>query len=194
MRRVWVTPLISATISSSLNASISRDTTTALELFRLRRAFTVTGINVDKCVDLAKTFRSCRAKMMCGAPSASQPADEEVQTLIETVREQSEEKYGKPYEQYKAVEFKSQVVAGTNYFVKVREQSEEKYGKPYEQYKAVEYKSQVVAGTNFFVKIQISDSEFIHVRIFKCLPHENGLPKLVGQQVSKTKEDPVEYF
>ncbi|GFS16925.1 cystatin-B [Elysia marginata] len=98
--------------------------------------------------------------MMCGGTSDSMPADKEIQTLIETVREQSEEQAGKTYEQYKAIE----------------------------------YKSQIVAGTNYFVKIQVADSEYIHVLIFKALPHVNALPKLSAQQLNKTKEDPVEYF
>ncbi|KAK3734945.1 hypothetical protein RRG08_038969 [Elysia crispata] len=98
--------------------------------------------------------------MKCGGLSNTRPADQEVQTLIETIREQSEEQYGKPCELYKAVEFRDQVVAGTNHNV----------------------------------KIQISESEYIHGFIFKCLPYAGDQPKWCSQQIGKTKEDPIEPF
>ncbi|GFN99280.1 cystatin-b [Plakobranchus ocellatus] len=98
--------------------------------------------------------------MMCGGTSDAKPADAEIQTLIETVREQSEEQAAKKHDLFKAIE----------------------------------YKTQVVAGTNYFVKVQVSDSEFIHLRIFKALPHVNALPKLAGQQLGKSGEDALEYF
>ncbi|KAI5182105.1 cystatin-B [Manis pentadactyla] len=58
--------------------------------------------------------------MMCGAPSATQPATAEIQAIADQVRSQLEERENKKYTVFKAVEFKSQVVAGTNYFIKVQ--------------------------------------------------------------------------
>uniref|UniRef100_A0A2K5NN39 Cystatin-B n=1 Tax=Cercocebus atys TaxID=9531 RepID=A0A2K5NN39_CERAT len=57
--------------------------------------------------------------MMCGAPSAVQPATAETQDIADQVRSQLEEKENKKFPVFKAVSFKSQVVAGTNYFIKV---------------------------------------------------------------------------
>ncbi|PNI55803.1 CSTB isoform 3 [Pan troglodytes] len=57
--------------------------------------------------------------MMCGAPSATQPATAETQHIADQVRSQLEEKENKKFPVFKAVSFKSQVVAGTNYFIKV---------------------------------------------------------------------------
>ncbi|XP_057553463.1 cystatin-B isoform X2 [Hippopotamus amphibius kiboko] len=58
--------------------------------------------------------------MMCGAPSAVQPATAATQAIADKVRPQLEEKENKKFPQFKAVEFKSQVVAGMNYFIKVQ--------------------------------------------------------------------------
>ncbi|XP_072868049.1 cystatin-B-like [Chlorocebus sabaeus] len=57
--------------------------------------------------------------MMCGAPSTVQPATAETQDIADQVRSQLEEKENKKFPVFKAVSFKSQVVAGTNYFIKV---------------------------------------------------------------------------
>uniref|UniRef100_A0A2K6BIR3 Cystatin-B n=1 Tax=Macaca nemestrina TaxID=9545 RepID=A0A2K6BIR3_MACNE len=58
--------------------------------------------------------------MMCGAPSVVQPATAETQDIADQVRSQLEEKENKKFPVFKAVSFKSQVVAGTNYFIKVQ--------------------------------------------------------------------------
>ncbi|KAM5281702.1 cystatin-B [Ctenodactylus gundi] len=57
--------------------------------------------------------------MMCGAPGAVQPATAEVQEIVDQVKLQLEEKENKKYPVFKAVSYMCQVVAGTNYFVKV---------------------------------------------------------------------------
>lgn len=57
---------------------------------------------------------------MCGGLSLeAEVATEEVQTLIEKVLHVAQEKSGKKFAMFQAVSYKSQVVAGTNYFVKV---------------------------------------------------------------------------
>uniref|UniRef100_A0A9L0TLD4 Cystatin domain-containing protein n=1 Tax=Equus caballus TaxID=9796 RepID=A0A9L0TLD4_HORSE len=58
------------------------------------------------------------ARMMCGAPSATQPATAETQAIADQVKSQLEEKENKKFPIFKAVEFRSQVVAGTNHFIK----------------------------------------------------------------------------
>ncbi|XP_008825607.1 cystatin-B [Nannospalax galili] len=57
--------------------------------------------------------------MMCGGPSALQPATAETQKIADQVKHQLEEKENQKFTVFKAVSFKSQVVAGTNYFIKV---------------------------------------------------------------------------
>lgn len=58
-------------------------------------------------------MRGGRVPAACPVPSAdrSPPAQ---------VKSQLEEKENRKYNEFKAVSFKSQVVAGTNYFIKVR--------------------------------------------------------------------------
>ncbi|KFZ61634.1 Cystatin-B, partial [Antrostomus carolinensis] len=61
-------------------------------------------------------------------------------------------------------------------------------------FKAVIYKTQVVAGTNYFIKVQVSDLEYVHLRVFQSLPYENQGPSLVSYQTGKTRDDPLTYF
>ncbi|KAM8820599.1 cystatin-B-like [Eudromia elegans] len=76
----------------------------------------------------------------------------------------------------------------------VKPQLEEKEGKTFDVFTAVEYKSQVVAGTNFFIKVHVGNDEFVHLRVFRSLPHENRPLSLHSYQKSKTKHDELTYF
>ncbi|XP_042854808.1 cystatin-B [Panthera tigris] len=98
--------------------------------------------------------------MMCGGPSATQPATAETQAIADQVKPQLEEQENKKYTIFKAVEFRSQVVAGTNYFIKV----------------------------------QVDDDEFVHIRVFQSLPHENKPLALSSYQTHKARHDELAYF
>ncbi|KAF3815596.1 cystatin-B [Mirounga angustirostris] len=98
--------------------------------------------------------------MMCGAPTASQPATAETQAIADQVKPQLEEQENKKYATFKAVEFRSQVVAGMNYFIKV----------------------------------QVDDDEFVHLRVFRSLPHENKPVALSSYQTNKARHDELAYF
>ncbi|XP_006108158.1 cystatin-B-like [Myotis lucifugus] len=77
---------------------------------------------------------------------------------------------------------------------KVKSQLEEKENKKYPTFKATEYMSQVVAGTNYFIKVQVADDDFVHLRVFESLPHENKALALSNYQTNKTKQDELAYF
>ncbi|KAK5897863.1 hypothetical protein CgunFtcFv8_015329 [Champsocephalus gunnari] len=63
---------------------------------------------------------SCGKGQMCGGVSnVPTEADEKIQTICDGVKAAAEEKAGKKYEIFKAKSYTSQVVAGTNYFIKV---------------------------------------------------------------------------
>ncbi|XP_025960657.1 cystatin-B-like [Dromaius novaehollandiae] len=98
--------------------------------------------------------------MLCGAPSAVRAATGETQQIADEVKPQLEEKEGKTFDVFTAVEFKTQVVAGTNYFIKVH----------------------------------VGNDEFVHLRVFRSLPHENKPLSLHSYQNSKTKDDELTYF
>ncbi|KAJ7401255.1 Cystatin-B [Pitangus sulphuratus] len=98
--------------------------------------------------------------MLCGGPSAVCPATDETQQIVQEVKSQLEEKEGKTFDVFTAVEFKTQVVAGTNYFIKVH----------------------------------VGNDEFMHLRVFKSLPHENKPLSLHSYQSSKAKHDELAYF
>ncbi|MDK0713538.1 cystatin domain-containing protein, partial [Clostridium perfringens] len=55
----------------------------------------------------------------CGGLSDAKKADCETQAVIEEVRGDVENKLEKKLDSYDAVSYKTQIVAGTNYFVKV---------------------------------------------------------------------------
>ena len=55
----------------------------------------------------------------------------------------------------------------------LRPQVQEMAGKKLAHFYPVGIRSKVVAGTNLFVKIQVSETEYIHAKIFRPLPHFN---------------------
>jgi len=57
---------------------------------------------------------------MCGGIGSSNSADAEVQQIIESVKEQLISKTNQSIDFYTAVSYSTQVVAGTNFFVKVK--------------------------------------------------------------------------
>uniref|UniRef100_A0A8C8S5V2 Cystatin A n=1 Tax=Pelusios castaneus TaxID=367368 RepID=A0A8C8S5V2_9SAUR len=78
----------------------------------------------------------------------------------------------------------------------VKLQLEEKENNSYPVFIATEYRSQVVAGINYFIKVCISNSnnDYIHLKVFQSLPHENKGPTLTEYQTGKTRDDPLNYF
>ncbi|NXL65041.1 CYTB protein, partial [Chordeiles acutipennis] len=76
----------------------------------------------------------------------------------------------------------------------VKPQFESRENRTCGMFKAVVYKTQVVAGTNYFIKVQVSDHDYVHLRVFQSLPYENQGPSLVAFQTGKTRDDPLTYF
>ncbi|NXX75591.1 CYTB protein, partial [Urocolius indicus] len=76
----------------------------------------------------------------------------------------------------------------------VKPQLESKANKTFGILKAIIYRTQVVAGTNYFIKVQVSDDDYVHLRVFQSLPYENKGPSLDGYETGKTKDDPLNYF
>ncbi|XP_044522675.1 cystatin-A1-like [Gracilinanus agilis] len=57
--------------------------------------------------------------MMAGGLSESRPATEEIQNMVDAVKSQFQKKSNEECTEFKAVSYKSQVVAGSMYYVKV---------------------------------------------------------------------------
>ncbi|XP_066957723.1 cystatin-B-like [Macrobrachium rosenbergii] len=57
--------------------------------------------------------------MMCGGASETKPASEEIQAVMNEVRAAVEEKVGFTLSKYELISYKTQVVAGTNFFAKI---------------------------------------------------------------------------
>ncbi|XP_004443952.1 PREDICTED: stefin-C-like [Ceratotherium simum simum] len=98
--------------------------------------------------------------MVCGGFTNTQPAMPEIQAIADQVKPQLEEKEKKKFPIFKAVEFRSQVVAGTNYLIKV----------------------------------QVGDDDYVHIQVFKSLPHANRPLDLTRYQTNKTRNDKLESF
>ncbi|XP_069801083.1 cystatin-B-like isoform X1 [Dendropsophus ebraccatus] len=71
---------------------------------------------------------------------------------------------------------------------------EEKHGKKYTTFVATEYKTQLVAGTNYFVKVHVGDEEYLHLRMYKTLPHDGEKLSLTAVQAGKTKQEEIVHF
>ncbi|OWF48255.1 cystatin-B-like [Mizuhopecten yessoensis] len=76
----------------------------------------------------------------------------------------------------------------------IRGEVQTKIGKVFPQFKVVQYKTQMVAGVNYFMKIAVEDDKYIHIRVFKPLPHTGEEPSLISFQEEKTQDDPISYF
>uniref|UniRef100_A0A8C5YG81 Cystatin domain-containing protein n=1 Tax=Microcebus murinus TaxID=30608 RepID=A0A8C5YG81_MICMU len=57
--------------------------------------------------------------MIPGGLSDAKPATAEIQKIADKVKPQLEEKTNETYEEFEAIEYKSQVVSGIKYYIKV---------------------------------------------------------------------------
>nr|P35478.1 RecName: Full=Stefin-C [Bos taurus] len=76
----------------------------------------------------------------------------------------------------------------------VKSQLEEKENKKFPVFKAVKFRSQVVAGMNYLIKVQVDEDDFVHIRVFESLPHENKPVALTSYQTNKVRHDELTYF
>ncbi|KAM6900233.1 cystatin-B-like [Xenentodon cancila] len=56
---------------------------------------------------------------MCGGLTEAKDADESVQAICDDVKKLAEQKAGKEFDVFVAKSYKTQLVAGTNFFIKV---------------------------------------------------------------------------
>jgi len=71
---------------------------------------------------------------------------------------------------------------------------EAKSGSSFDTFNPVKYATQLVAGTNYFVKVDVGNGAYIHVRIYKPLPHTGAPPSLHSVQTGKSLADPINHF
>ncbi|KAJ0055402.1 hypothetical protein NL108_017152 [Boleophthalmus pectinirostris] len=77
----------------------------------------------DQISDLQQEIRDMESfppqELIVGGIGESQPADPGVQAICDSVKRDVEKKRGEKYETFEAISYRTQVVAGTNYTVKV---------------------------------------------------------------------------
>ncbi|KAI5610565.1 cystatin B, partial [Silurus asotus] len=105
-----------------------------------------------------------RMAVRCGGPSAVKAANKKVQKICDEVKPRVEEKAGRTFNVFTAKSYTTQVVAGTNYFIKVGH------------------------------KHTYIDEECVHLRVYKMLPHAGEKLELTGLQTKKSYQDAIGYF
>ena len=65
---------------------------------------------------------------------------------------------------------------------------ESKLNEKFDTFEAVSYKTQVVAGTNYLVKVKVGDNKYVHIKIWKRLPHEGETTELTEASGNKTED------
>lgn len=70
----------------------------------------------------------------------------------------------------------------------IREEVETREGKTFETFQGVKYVRQIVAGTKFIIKVQTEDG-YLHLHVFRPLPHVSDKPQLEGYESGKTLDD-----
>lgn len=76
--------------------------------------------NNDQCEKpQACCAKGAQRQLLGGLSDDVKPADEGVQSLVDSFKSEIEEKTGHKYKTLQAISYKTQVVAGLNYFVKV---------------------------------------------------------------------------
>mmetsp|Transcript_84916 Transcript_84916/g.193662 ORF Transcript_84916/g.193662 Transcript_84916/m.193662 type:complete len:103 (-) Transcript_84916:42-350(-) len=102
---------------------------------------------------------------MPGGTGPAQAATEEVQKLVDSIRDEAQTK--------------SQAAGRNGIFGR---------------FEAKNFKTQVVAGTNYFVEVMVSDTEAIHVRLFQPLPHTGESASVAGVKVGMTPGAEIDFF
>merc|ERR1712086_599373 len=68
----------------------------------------------------------------------------------------------------------------------------EKAGQQFATFEPVKYKQQVVAGMIFHIKYKVDGDKFIHVKVYKGLPHMGNVVECQELAADQTADSPIE--
>jgi len=117
------------------------------------------------------------------------------------IKASAEGKTNKTYEVFVAKSFKTQVVAGTNYFIKVQNHHHDMccvihvYSCLF-----IIYLCDHCSRFLFCVydaaplQVHVGGEDHIHLRVFQALPHQGTGPELSTLQEGKSHHDDIDYF
>ncbi|RYG66837.1 hypothetical protein EON64_08830 [archaeon] len=75
----------------------------------------------------------------------------------------------------------------------VKQEIQNRLGRSYSNIRAVKVTTQVVAGVNYLMKLQC-DSDFVHAKIAKPLPHTGQNPFLLALADGHSADSALEYI
>jgi cystatin-A/B len=72
----------------------------------------------------------------------------------------------------------------------IKSSAENHLGQTFTVWEPVHYKTQVVAGTNYLIKVK-TDTDYVHVKVHKALPHNGADLQLMNASSGHTLENPL---
>jgi len=102
--------------SNDATATVTED-----QRYKQRENFTslqkaVVGLKTKKSTPSSET----KGHHLVGAPGETKPVDEETLKFVLSVKNEIEQQVGHSFEEFKPISYKTQVVSGLNYFVKIK--------------------------------------------------------------------------
>ncbi|KAL6464087.1 hypothetical protein MHYP_G00284780 [Metynnis hypsauchen] len=76
----------------------------------------------------------------------------------------------------------------------VKPQVEQKIGKKFQVFKARSFKTQAMTYINYFIKVHVGGNDYIHLKVFKPLLHDDHEVELKGIQTAKKFDETITYF
>ncbi|XP_039523030.1 cystatin-B-like [Pimephales promelas] len=143
--------------------------------------------------------------LKCGGTSEAEDADEEVQKICDEVSNYTlqRNRNSDVLSLYKKQPWTARTgrenrtcpeKTGLLISPQVKSHAEDKVGHKFDTFTAKCFKTQLVKGKNYFIKVHVGEDDYIHLRVYKTLPHDGEKLELHSIQTSKAHHDAMEHF